>query len=886
MTGASLRAGMRLGPYEVECLLGAGGMGEVYRARDTRLERTVAIKVLIGDAPADHLRRERFAVEARALSALSHPHIRTLYDVGSAEGVDFLVMEYVEGRTLASYLRGRPVDFEHALAWAAQLADAVAAAHRAGIVHCDIKPANIMVTATGIKLLDFGVARLWSDLHAAGAITATASSGLDGSHSYMAPERLEGGACDARGDVYSCGVVLFEMFAGRKPVVGAPGAEWPVGREQMPPIVSGPLPELQHVIARCLARSPADRWQAAGDLAGALRWIAERSRSVITPPARRRARGVVAGLAIVLAASGAAYLSGTSSRAHDEKDAVVRFLVEPVAGSTMSVNPGAFVVSPDGHRIVFTASSPGGKRLLWLRSLDANTAEPIPGTDDAWNPFWRGDSRRVAFIAGRFLRTVDVVSGALVTIGQLPAAASRAASGSWNSDDDIILAAGSELLHLSASSGTITPLRFHDTAGPVQYAVPAFLPDGHRFLYHVRTDSKQTSGLYLAGLTDSGARRVVESDSQAAYVVPGYLLFVKGGALVAQRVDPDTLVPRGLPVALAEGVSLFGTFNQAAFSASFGNILAYRPGTIATELRWFDRTGRSLGVVAPPAPYANPALSPDGDRVAVTRFDPGVGTSDLYLVDGRGAMTRLTTSPAVEDNATWSPDGRRLAFTSNEAGATELLLAESANDPASTASPVHADGRNKLPFQWSGARDVLLFLAADVGGLLNGTFRVRHADGNASEAVQGAHGNREEGQPQISPDGRWLAYVGDVTGSPHVFVRPFPRGTGRSLISPAGGFEPRWRADGRELFFLAPDRTLMAVDVDGHGASFVSSEPRPLFRTNLAGSYLGSSFPGNRIRNEYDVAADGQRFLINDPVEGATAFSVRVVVNWKALLQQ
>jgi predicted Ser/Thr protein kinase len=888
----------------VEVFLGAGGMGEVYRCRDTRLPRAVAVKILPAADPVERDRRSRFEDEARALSSLSHPHIRALYDVGSADGFDFLVMEYVEGQALDSVLKKRALPIEHAIRHAIQIAEALGAAHRRGIAHADIKPANIMLTPGGVKLLDFGLATLWSDAHAPAdpdrAATDTDANSVPGTTAYMAPERLEGADADARADIFSCGVVLYEMFTGRKPFDAPSRARLITAiLEHEPQRVSAinaqVSPELDRTVMKCLAKEPDLRWQTARDLASELTWIAQRAPApAVTsrPKVRRFAIAAVSAAAVVtLVAWAASRLSfGIAPEA-----ASVRFLVEPPAGSLISVNPGAFAVSPDGRSIAFTASS-GGKRVLWVRSLDAYDARPVAGTDDAWAPFWRRDSRRIGFLAGEGIKSVDLASGNVLAVADLPPGTPRGATATWG-EGEMLVAIGDALLHVPEGGGTPAPLTIAGAPPHARYSTPHFLPDGRRFLYYRNEGSPAENGVYLGSLDQQTPhRRVSDGESQAQYVEPGYLLYVKGGTLLAQRVDPGTLEPVGEPTPFPETVSFFPSFNQAAFSTSQANVLAFRTRVTASELRWFDRAGRLLAPVTTAAPYLNPSLSPDGTRVAVTRLDPALGTPDIWVIDSAGGASQLTSDPGIEDFSLWSPDGERVLFNATRRDGRRELAAKpwtaDASDPAET---VVADDQNKFPFQWT--KSVLLYGAAPPTGLLNARFFVRRFDA-AQDATEGpAHGiptteqppRLEEGQPQLSPDGRWMAYVSDVTGSPQVYVRPFPTGTSHVLVSPGGGFEPKWRADGRELFYLAPDRTLMAVDIQAAGpgaqaSALVISVPRPLFRTNLMGAYLGSPFLNTRVRNEYEVSADGQRFLLNEPVDGPSAYAVRILVNWIALL--
>ena len=887
------------GPYEIESLLGSGGMGDVYRARDIRLGRTVAVKVLRPDLSRNRERRAQFATEARSVSALTHPHIRTVFDIGSEGGLDFLVLEYLEGETLDRILARRPLSVGRALTYAFQIADALDAAHRRGIVHGDVKPANIMITTSGVKLLDFGLAKLAEPQHDPADSTATDHAAIPGTTPYLAPERLEGRMGDPRSDVFALGVVVYEMIAGRRPFEGSTRARIIASILEHEPV---PLtsaheavsPALQHLVLRCLAKDPDQRWQNAKDLAAEIEWIASDG-AIVRAPSRARIRPRT----IAWAAAGIVGVAGTllgayawrAQPAAATSHASVRFIAEAPLGAAMAVSPGGFSVSPDGRHLVFIASAGTGTRQLWLRSLDSFETRPLPGTDDAWNPFWAADSQSIAFTAGAQLRRIDLRTNRVQAIADVPSSV----NGAWGPDGTILLSANTgpaRLMTIPPTGGAPVDVVFPASMRGAIISGPDFLPDGRHFIYHARTGMPDTTGIYVASLDRGDNRFIAVSDSQADYAEPGFLIYLRNGSMLAQPFDPIELAVTGPAKTLPEAVSFVPGLDRGGFSISRGPVLAYRARVESSELLWRDRVGRQIGSLGT-GTYINPALSPDGTRVAVTRGDATAGTSDIWIIDTNGGMRQLTSGPVVENFPVWSPDGTRIAFAAERNGAMHLFEkdvnagAADADDPLVTTQPT------KMPYDWSRDGRFLLYSSFEGRGMLGARFWAitvapGHESGGrvASEPSELASSSpgKEEGQAQISPDGRWMAYVSDVSGSPQVFVRPFPHGAGRWLISTSGGFEPKWRADGRELFYLASDQMMMAVDVDS-GSTFSAGQPHPLFRTNLMGAYLGSPFPNGRVRNEYAVTPDGQRFLINQPVGGISAYAIRIVTDWQSLLQ-
>jgi eukaryotic-like serine/threonine-protein kinase len=905
-----LASGTRLGSYEILSAIGAGGMGEVYKARDTRLDRIVAIKVLSSEVASIPDLRERFEREARTVASLNHPHICTLHDVGHQDGTDFLVMEFLEGETLEQRLKKGALPLEQALQVGIQIADALDKAHRAGIIHRDLKPGNIMLVGPGgrrggpsgppcAKLLDFGLAKRTAPAVAATGLSMlpttppnlTAQGTILGTFQYMAPEQLEGREADARTDIFAFGSVVYEMVTGRKAFegksqVGLIGAI--LEREPVPISTIQPSapPALDRILQRCLAKDPDERWQSAGDLAAQLKWIAEPAAPPIVAPAipaetparaTRASRVWMAVAAVLLVAAIGLGLTALSYYQALGEAPALRFSVSPPENTFFDSNPPGFVptVSPDGRRLAFTTREPSNAIRIWVRSLDTLDPQPLQGTDGASYPFWSPDSRSIAFFAQGKLKRVDVAGGQPVTLCD----AANGRGGTWNRDGVILFAAAATGPLYRVGSGGGEPVAVTKSQGPGGHRFPSFLPDGRQFLY-LRLEAGVT-GIFVGALDSAESKRLLAADSNALYSAPGELLFVRQGTLLRQSFNVTTVEMSGDPTPAAEQVAV-GNF-VGAFSVSESGVLAYRsgPGTIGNvQLGWFDRTGKLVETVGAAGPFRGVDLSPDGKRLAVHRHDGNGG--DVWLLDlaRRGTMTRFTFD-ASQDNASpvWSPDGSRIVFGSLRNGKWGLYE-KAASGTGAEQLLVESD-LPKMPMAWSPDGKLLAYWVSDPKTAGDQWVLPFGGDRKPSPLLQTPF---NEGHLQISPNGKWIAYQSPESGRAEVYVRPFPTGEGKWQISANGGTYARWRPDGTELFYLsiASLGKLTSVKVNPAGPTFEYGDPTELFDSGYVNFIHGLNY------HTYAVSPDGQRFLIPRPeaaldTEAAPA-PITVVVNWTRAL--
>jgi Tol biopolymer transport system component len=881
-----LGTGSHLGPYEILSALGSGGMGEVYKARDTRLDRIVALKVLPDVLAADPQFRDRFDREARSISQLDHPHICALYDVGLQGGTAYLVMQYLEGETLADRLSKGALPIDQALQVAIQIADALIAAHRAGIVHRDLKPGNIMLIKTGAKLLDFGLAKTGAAVVGAPsqsiptAAPITQPGSILGTFQYMAPEQIEGQDADARTDIFAFGVVVYEMVSGRKAFAGKTSASLigAILKDQPPPLstVQPVTPNaLDWTVRRCLAKEPDARWQTARDLLETLKWIAvevERAAPVSTTRVLQQAR--VAGLVV------AAFLVGaipTIIAMRYLRPAAEAFLTRFDVVTPPTSDPFSFAVSPDGRQVAFVATADRASRV-WVRPFDAGNARPLAGTEGASYPFWSPDGRAIGFFAQSKLKRVNVAGGAPQEL--TPVLGAR--GGTWNQDGVIVFAPGgaSELMRIGATGGTPVALT-HLAPGQGSHRWPQFLPDGRRFLFLSVLGQPTTHGVYLGSLDGREPMRLLTGETAAVYAPPGFLLRVIDGLLVAHRFNPDSGVVSPESEPLAQPVGTNDGTAHSAFSVT-ATALAYRVGgVVRRQLVWFDRLGHVTGTVGPPddAILANPDLAPGGRRIAVTRNVQG--NLDIYINEVAGGQSRFTFDPANDSAAVWSPDASQIVFRSNRDGRYDLF--EKVASGASDERPLLVTQQSKSPSDWSRDGRFLLYASEDPTMGSDLWALPMTGDGKPFPVVRT---NADEREGQFSADGRWVAYVSSATGIDEVYIQAFPGPGGKKQVSTNGGVDPRWGRDGRELFYVAPDGTLMAVEihVDPDGRAVNPGPPVALFQTRLAtGAAITSGLFGTRP--QYAVASDGL-FLMNVTVDDNVPSPISIVLNWATALKK
>ena len=889
--------GRQLGSYRIISSLGAGGMGEVYKALDTRLERTVAIKVLPAHLAGRAESRERFEREAKTIAAVNHPHICTLFDAAHQDGIDFLVMEYVEGETLAQRLEKGPLPIQQVLQYAVEIADALDKAHRKGVIHRDLKPSNIMLTKSGTKLLDFGLAKLGQS-----AVPATPESQLPtmkdgitgegtilGTLQYMAPEQIEAKKVDPRTDIFAFGAVVYEMTTGKRAFEGKSSASV-MARilEAEPPAMTSlrPMtpPQLDRVVRICLAKDPDERWQTAGDLCRELKWIAEQkeaTQSTAVAPATQQRwwqkhAWLIALAAVVMVAILAlavivvtAILRGPPPYGSPPPGAAkaIRFTVAPPEKEHFPAtsNTASFLsVSPDGTKLAFVAIDSAGHPTLWLRDLDSRTAWQLPGTDDAAAPFWSPDSRFVAFTDRASLKKIDITGGPPQIIVDSPAIG----GGTWNREGVILFAAatfGGPILRVSAAGGAAMPMPTPTTPGGCAW--PRFLPDGRHFLFLSRTQNPPAGAIYLGSLDSNQTKLIVNSNSMAEYSPPGYLLFIRAGALMAQSFDADRLELKGEAVPIAEGVQFSVVNGRVGMGVSENGVLAYRtvPSTGQLRLLFADRKGTEQPLAAPPHAYRNPRFSPDGQRIAVT-IDEG-GSQEWNLDISRNTLSRLTFEGTYNGATAWTPDGKRITFGSDRAGARNLFWQLA--DGSGNAERLTSANNTQVAGFWSPDGKTLAFEQTGPGTGYD-IWTLRLDDRKATPFLQSQF---NEIGPRFSPDGHWLAYASDESGRYEVYVQPYPGPGGKWQISTEGGTEPVWVRSG-ELFYRNGDK-LMVVQTTTR-PNFSASNPKVLFEGRHA-TY--QSIP------DYDVSADGQRFLFLTPGDEGRE-EVNVVVNWTEELKQ
>jgi len=872
-------------------------MGEVYRARDSRLDRTVAIKVLLSHHSSDSTLRQRFEREARTISKFSHPNICTLHDIGTHDGVDYLVMEYIEGETLEQRLAKGPLSPQQALTYAMQIADALDRAHRSGIIHRDLKPGNVMLTKPGAKLLDFGLAKLQEEVPVmTAALTEmtveskrlTTEGMLVGTFQYMSPEQIEGKPPDARSDIFAFGTVLYEMLTGKPAFSGRTKASMIAAiLSSEPPALSTvqPLapPALERVINQCLAKDPDERWQSAGDIARELKWIAEGGShsSAVVPAIQRRGRREyvtlgVAGLCAVLALLFALLFFISKP----QPQPVVRALILPEEKTTPLItqdNAGPAVLAPDGSALAYVAMDSNEQTLVWLRKLNETHARPIPGTDGAGFPFWSADSRQIGFFSGGKLKTTGLEGGTSSIVCDAP----LGRGGTWNSDGTILFSPTFEsgLFQVASSGGTPKPVTVLDKTKHDSHRWPQFLPDGKHFLYLAITHNNTrdpNNGIYFGSLNGKESRFVMQSDTQGTYSA-GHLLFLRDAVLMAQAFDPKSGSLTGFRAPVAEEV-LFdpGTW-RAAVSANENGLLTYvSGGAVATQLTWYDQSGKVLGSVGSKAINLNHVrISPDGLKVAA---DPGETLNDIWIYDAdRGVSTRFTFGPAGSNAPVWSRDGKWILYANLQHGYMNIYR-KSSNGMGQPELIFGGDDKSvqNWPVDVSPDGSKLLFETGDLIGAAQ-LWELPLTSGNERKPRPILPSNFLMMEARYSPDGKWITYTSNESGRNEVYVIPSNGTGGKWQVSSAGGQQPIWRRDGKELFYLSSDDKLMSVPIKLNPDSVQAAVAKPLF--TLANSIQTLS----GLVSPYDVSPDGKRFLVITAEQGRT-FPINLVTHWTATL--
>ena len=880
--------GTKVGRYEIRSKIGEGGMGEVYRARDEKLHRDVAIKVLPASFADNHDRLQRFEQEAQAAGTLSHPNILAIYDVGMHDGAPYVVSELLEGESFRDLLTHRRPSTRKAIEYATQIAHGLAAAHEKGIVHRDIKPDNLFLTNDErVKILDFGLAKLTQPSSDPGAQTDIATrkvhtnpGAVMGTAGYMSPEQVRATAIDHRSDIFSFGAVLYEMLSGRRAFHGDSAIETlnAILKEEPPELSStnsNIAPALERVVWHCLEKSPERRFQSASDVAFALESLS----GVTSHPSQQTLVGVKAlpaprnwtrerliwlGVTAILFVLAAAFAVAYFSRKPVSRNSVRLALATP-DNTTLPAN---VTISPDGQRVAFIATNTEGKHLLWVRPLDSLTAQPLAGTEGAASPFWSPDSRLIGYFANRKLFKVDASGGhpqVLCDVGEI-------SGGAWGREG-VILFGGLEGLYKISAQGGTPALATKVSPKEEAHRWPCFLPDGRHFVYLGDADTTEEHHIRVGSLDSQDSQILFGAISRVVFAPPGYLLYVNQRTLVTVPFDVSSLKVTGDPVTVAERIAEVGDNHEFDFSVSDDGTLAYQTGSVTSQFTWFDRTGKKLGVVGEPTNSDYVAISPDGNSAAAGLLDADGRESDVWLYDlTRGTTSRLTFNPQGDGTPLWSPDGTRIVFGSNRNAPGVIDLYEKAASGAGDEQELLKTSSAKFATSWSRDGQFILFenwLPQSKGAVWLLNMSGSH---EAKPLLQSNAFN--QGQGQFSPDAHLIAYGSDESGRMEIYVQRFPLSSDKWQISTNGGLQPLWRGDGKELFFITEDKKLMAVDLRTEG-KFESGIPRELFQGNMK----------TGLAYSYAVTADGQRFLMSAPVDAPARAPMTIVLNWTSGLK-
>ena len=891
-----LAPGTKLGPYEIGVPLGAGAMGEVYRAKDTRLDRTVAIKILPAHLSNDPVRKQRFEREAKTISSLNHPHICVLHDVGRQDGIDYLVMECVEGETLAKRLEKGPLPLEQVLKYGAQIADALDKAHGSGVVHRDLKPGNVVLAPIGAKLLDFGLAKPVSTLLSGLTVTSdtprapvTEEGTIVGTFQYMSPEQVEGKELDGRSDIFSLGAVLYEMVTGHRAFEGKSQlsvASAILEKEPAPITSTKPLTPaaLNRTIGKCLAKLPDERWQSASDLASELKWLGqggvEGAAGVVPLGPGKFLRGaiwVTTSLAVIALVIGTTYYA---TRPGEQSPLMASVIPPPGVFADTSGRIGPPQISPDGKRIAFigcktesaASSLLSGKTCsVWLRVLASAETREITGTDGAYFPFWSPDGRDIAFFADGKLKRVAAEGGPVQVICE----AFDARGGSWGTSGTIIIAPGrlAPIYRVAADGGTpVAVTQTQPSAGAAvdSHRWPYFLPDGKHFLY-LRTpygQCNEQTEIRFASLESKQDVSLMQTCSSPAFA-NGRLIFWRDGNIVAQPFDPGTGVLTGIPTAIAEHAYFEPLFSIAKFSVSAEGKLLYVVGDSFTgsQLVWIDRSGKVLGTLGGKDHYKSLVISRDGLRVVADTI--GLKETKILILDARGARTLISMEHSDGASPTWSPDARKVYFTASGPRNIHVRAADGSGEEREIVKfSEDQSGASYLAVSPDGKILAYVLESATNRDIYTVTLNGVHEPQPflRSPAIKSA--------PAFSPDGKWLAFESNSSGRNEVYVTPFPAGGPQYQVSTNGGERPVWKHDGKEIYYRE-GLIVMAAEVNTKGGGMDFGSPKPLFE-------LAS---GNLYGRYYDVAPDG-RFLANTSPPTPDAQSFSLLVNWPAKLNK
>jgi Tol biopolymer transport system component len=889
-----LAAGTKIGPYVVDVPIGAGGMGEVYRARDTKLNRDVALKILPSAFAQDRERLARFEREAQVLAKLNHTHIAQVHGLEELDGAPALVMELVEGPTLEERLNATgALPLDEALAIARQVADALEAAHEQGIVHRDLKPANIKVRPDGtVKVLDFGLAKALDnttgsgDLNLANSPTITTPAMTThgmilGTAAYMSPEQARGKPVDKRADIWAFGLVLFEMLTGRSGFAGETvtdtlaavvtrDPEW----SALPPATP---PHVRRLLARCLIKDPRQRLRDVGD--ARLELDPQAHAATAPPPDTRPAASAWARRIPWVIAAGSLGLAAAVMLRPDVQPVdggaarPTRFVVMPPESGALDVpgtmrTSGAVSLSPDGRRLAFLSTAPGGR--LWIRDLASAEPTLIKGTEGAQLPFWSPDGRTLGFFGATGLRKIDLDTGTVHAVAGGTVTGPRGAT--FNQAGTILFTDDTRrgIQRIMAGSTTAQMTTSLDASrGDRNHLWPTFLPDGKRFLFLVMTNEDATTGIYAGSLESKESRFVTQADSNVSYIHPGWLLFMRASVLLAQPFDVERGVTTGEPVTIVQQVAYNQTNRRGEFTASNTGVLAYALGGANTvRLAWFDRSGKNIGEVSG---NGHMDISFDDTRVVADRFDPQNGMRDVWVFDQtRGAQTRLTFSPVNDWVPVFSPDAATVVFTSDRDTPNVAQLYQKATNGSGREELLLKTNSAKHHLDWSPDGRFLAFEQNGAEGVPDLWMLPMTGDRQAVPVMESPF---REAQPSFSPDSKLLGYTSNESGVFEVYVQTFPLSGGKWQISTSGGTQPQWRRDGKEMYYLAADGKIMVVDVDLQKPSF--GVPRALFQSSIA---------GDSTTEHYAVTSDGQRFLMQDSATLVRGFTV--VLNWMADLRK